>query len=485
MNCCSRIRACLLAASLGVLAVGSVGAWDDEIAMPADDRWNPPAPLRIPHRVPSRGLSWSRAQYPAQYVAGNTVSNRLHGLDDRENERFLDVANRAYSREFVMGFSYTNPALARPVVDVLYCRKAETFTGLLRARGLKPHFAYQIKLRGDHAADPVAFERIGNLGRWRRLTGRSTNFTDAEVAAAPDKSLYESYILLDFFVTDANGSAEKEFYLDSTLHVLFNQPLQGLPRSADSRSVTVHFTQTDSRIYANPKPAVKPHYVFAETEAGSNGQVRPHIGEAFLPPGAYRAELVLTEETFHGYGYGDSGFWPTVMACDVAFEVSGPTAPSPVWPDGLPVGRPVALTDFSPRHARVLRATPSEIAASPIESPYYSTLTQTNAIPLMRGQRQIATFEVKADWIETLSVLASADRRFGTADRYQIPLGGRYGWQRVELEITFDPAIDRCYLLFYLPPYGMPLELRNLHVTSLAESNAARTVLAPHAPASP
>ncbi len=447
-----------------VFGMASVARSADE-GLPADDRWSPPTPLRIPHRVPSRGLSWSRLHYPEQYAGLNVVTNRLHGLDDRENERFLDVANRAYSREFVTGFSYTNPALANPLVEVSYCRKAETFTGLLRARGLKPHFAYQIKLRGKHAADPAAFERIGNLGRWRRLGTRQTNFGDGEVAAASDKSLYESYILFDFFVTDHLGNADKEFYLDSTLHVLFDTPMQGGPALGDSRAVKVSFTNTGSRLYANPKPAVVPHWVFAQSEAGQN--TRPAIGEAFLPPGSYRVDLVLVEETFHGYGYGDSGFWPTVMTCDVAFDVVRKPVPSPLWPEPLPPGTPVALTGFMPRNAQVQHATPSGLAAREIDAASYSTLILTNAIRLARGQRQVAVFDVRAEWVEALDVLTCADLRFKEVDRYRIPLAGRVGWQRVELEITPDPDVDRCHLLFYLPPYGSLLELRDLRITRL------------------
>ncbi len=441
-----------------------------------DDQGGPIPTMRFPQRAPSRGLSWSKAQYPSQYAGANMVTNRLRGLDDRGNERFLDVANRAYSREFVTGFSYTNPALARPIVDVSYCRKAETFAGRIRARGLKPHFAYQIKLRGDYPADPVAFERIGNLGRWRRLGVRSTNFTDAEVAATRDKSAFESYIFFDFFVTDENGNAEKEFYLDSTLHVLFNQPYQGSPAIADSRAVMVRFTNTNSRLYANPKPSVAPHQLFAQTEAGINGQVRPDIGEAFLPPGPYRASLVLVEETLHGYGFGDSGFWPTVMECDVSFEVNGAPACQMRWHDTLPAGRPVAGSDFCAFNARLLNPTSNACAAIPDGSGRSPTLFLTNAIPIIRGLRQIAAFDFRADGMQELRVLAGTERWLKDSDVYRIPAVGHGAWQSVELEVTLEGSPEHCRLAFVLPQALAALELRNLRVVSLGTTNTTSLV---------
>ncbi len=431
-----------------------------------DFGWYAPPPLRLPQLVPGRGLAWSKARYPEQHEPSNLAAGRLHGLDDRENERFLDVANRAYSREFVTGFSYTEPALARPEVTVTFCRRAETFAGRLVARGLKPHFAYQLKLRGDHEADPVAFARIGRLGRWRRRGSLLTNFTDQDFAAAADKSLFESYVLFDFFVTDHQGAAEKDFYLDSTLHVLFNYPWQAVPGDSDSRPVTVRFTNTAARIYANPRPAVAPQGVFAQTEAGFNGQVRPGIGEAFLPPGAYRARLALVEESFHSYG--DGGYWATVMECDVAFEVvSRPRPPPPAWRHDLAGGRPVPFTDFVACHAAVESLAADFCRFVPDGGGLSPRLLLTNAVPLRRGERQIAAFEVRSEMGDTLTLLAGDDPLLRTADSYRLPAAGFGGWQRVEVEITFAPEIERCHLAFALPRLAAGVELRNLRLIGL------------------
>ncbi|MDD5706850.1 MAG: hypothetical protein PHR35_13080 [Kiritimatiellae bacterium] len=430
------------------------------------DTLYPAATVRLPLRIPSRGLFWSKARYPDQYAGGNVVTTRLSGLAVRDSERFLDVANRAYSREFVTGFSYTNVSGDRPSVEVAYCRKAETFTGRLVARGLKPHFAYQIKLCGDRATDPAGFERIGFLGRWRRLDSRATNYTDYDYASAPDKSVFESYILFDYFVTDDKGSAEKEFYLDSTLHVLFNQPYQGLPGWSDSRPVKVVFTNTDSMLYANPKPLVSPQYVYAQTESGANGQRRPDIGEAFLPAGPYVGRLVLIEESFHGYG--DGGSWPTVMDGKVAFEVTGAeTAPSPTWRDDLPGRVPFPCTSLAFRNSEVLKLDDCGCVVRSLDNLNAPVLFWTNGWPLVRGRRQVLSFDVRSDGRQALSVLVSADKWLAGAVTYRLPAAGNYEWQRIEVEFDADDRTGCCYLGLVGPAKGAPWELRNLQAATL------------------
>lgn len=405
-------------------------------------------------------------RYPQQYASANRATNTLHGLDNRDSERFLDVANRAFSREFVTSFSYTNSAPGGPSATLTYCRRAEAFTGYLRARGLKPHFAYQIKLRGDHATDPVAFERIGRLGRWRKLGSRLTNFRDDEVLADTNRGAYESYVFFDTLITDDRGDAEKEFYLDSTLHVLFNQPNQGSPKWEDTRPWPVPFTNTASALYANPKASVATQYVYAQTEAGANGQVRPDIGEAFLPPGSYRARLSLVEETFHGYG--DGGFWPAVMECPVSFEVLDlPRPPPPLWSRPLPAGRAVPFSDFMRVASADLPWSPSACQLGPDGSGGFPRIVMTNALPLVRGKRHVVAVSVRATGTQDLLLFAATDRSLSNADRYRIPATGQPRWQRVELEFTLANDPDACFLAIYGPLQGPPAELRDLCVSTL------------------
>jgi hypothetical protein len=51
-----------------------------------------------------------------------------------------------------------------------------------------------------------------------------------------------------------------------------------------------------------------------------------------LPPGDYRAELVLTEESFHANAM-DGGFWATVYRCPISFTILAPAVAS-VNPSG-------------------------------------------------------------------------------------------------------------------------------------------------------
>jgi hypothetical protein len=76
----------------------------------------------------------------------------------------------------------------------------------------------------------------------------------------------------------------------------------------------------DSKLYANRDPDLRPQGIYAETEQNTQGRdARPPLGEAFLPPGRYRAEFVLTGEGFHGYG--DADFWTTVMQSPVELAI--------------------------------------------------------------------------------------------------------------------------------------------------------------------
>lgn len=383
-------------------------------------------PVRMPELRPSMGLAWSRRTYPDQYAGAARESAAFTGLDDRWNERFLDIAGRAYTRELVAGFSYTDARARRPNVVIEYLPRAETFTGRIVARGLKPNFAYQIKLRGIFD-DRLAFERIGFLGRWR-MPGLATNYKDADYAAYPDKQHVESYILFDYFVTDMNGEAEKEFYLDSTLHVLWNATTQRKPAAKDSRPVSFLASQRAGQIFSNPVPDLRPQRLYAESEADSQrAGARPDIGRAFLPAGTYRAEVVLTEESFHGWG--DSGFWPTVMRAPVRFEIVDRPRPTPEWKTLEPIGEPVALTWRDAVDAGLPTAQPACL-----ESPPLSAVAR-----LAPGERCVLRFEARTGRSETLDIQAAADgEAFDENSPWTVRAAGCTQWRRFEIEMTSE-----------------------------------------------
>lgn len=263
-------------------------------------------PTSIP---PSHRHSW---QTP-ELKLSETNSQKMVGFDDVE-QRWSDVAGNYYAQSFISGFSYTNSGANAPEVRVLVNTRAPTFQGRIEARGLKPNFVYQMKLRGVY--DNVkAFENIGYIGRWR-LPGRGTNYTDDQYRKYPEKNKVKAYVYFDFFKTDEHGNAARDFSLIRSLHITWNATRQ----RADTRVrdlIPVIVKANNPAFYAKPKPDPSVELLWLERERiryATDREIR------LLAAGDYTAELVLTEETFHAIGR-DGGFWPTVFVCPVAFTV--------------------------------------------------------------------------------------------------------------------------------------------------------------------
>lgn len=266
------------------------------------------------------GIPISKLPGPARaeelvFVLDDANAEQMIGTNDRGKERWSDVAGNYYNNAFAEAFSYTDPAGAQ--VRVQYERRGTTLEGRLEAQGMKPNFAYQIKLMGDFAKREQ-FETIGRIGRWR-LPGESTNYTDEAYFAAPEstKREAEAYILFDFFITDSDGNAVREFSLDSTLHVLWNAQRQrsnGVP--VEDAIDTVVFAENPA-YYTRLKERGTVESIWAERErqryAAADELIR-------LPPGTYQATLALTEESFHAIDR-DGGSWATVMHLPIAFEI--------------------------------------------------------------------------------------------------------------------------------------------------------------------
>jgi len=266
---------------------------------------------RIPvSKLPGPPRRWEKPSF----VLNDRNAQRMTGMDDPVNQRWCDVAGNFYATKFIRGFSYARPGPQGPAVWVRVEPRADTLRGRLEARGLKPNFGYQIKLRGVFS-DRESFETIGFAGRWR-LPGRPTNYRDEDYLDYPAKEHVEAYILFDFFITDAQGNAVREFALDSTLHVLFNAARQGQPASVKD-AVPVIVDASDASRYARPKSRRSLEFVWAQREGGryeSAGQI------VRLPEGRYHAMIVLVEESFHSSD-NDGGFWPTVCRVPVEFVI--------------------------------------------------------------------------------------------------------------------------------------------------------------------
>jgi len=251
---------------------------------------------------------------------------------DADRQRWRDIAAQPYAEAARESFDYAKATVALECVP-----SGPTFAGTLIASGLKPHFAYQLKLNGLptflHGEDgnEWANEQLGRAGRWWATRRRNSDgavvkqwrSTDAEFDEWQARGFtdadhhvgFEGYLLFDYLVTDADGAGRLDLALVNSFHVLF-KTAQREPRPNDSVP-TPHqvAARAASPWYdADLPPQTVPLY--AEWEP-----TRALPGHCLLPPGDYTARLFLTEESFHEREPG-SGAWATVLASDVlAFAI--------------------------------------------------------------------------------------------------------------------------------------------------------------------
>jgi len=242
--------------------------------------------------------------------------------------RWRDIATNLYAQAYQDDYSYDDA-----LVTVTYAPcECLAFAGHLSAANLKPNFAYQIKLVGKPTGlwgaegDDAANELIGFIGRWWRTQPNTGNSSDADYIANHDNPAYifEGYLVLDFFITDPDGSAEVDFAVDSSFHVLWWQH-QRTPGSCDSpvKWATVTGSTGDPAYDTDVGP--EDIGVFAEIE-------RLCYGETVMTPGSYNCRLLLTEESFHQSGDGN-GYWASAVAFDnLRFEVVDSLSGAPVQP---------------------------------------------------------------------------------------------------------------------------------------------------------
>lgn len=240
--------------------------------------------------------------------------------------RWLDCLGQPYSEDFRKSFSYADAQ-----VEVRFRRRAPVFEGTLCGRGLKPNFAYQIKLVGlppaqwgrkGHAASNRA---LGDSGRWWRPgpTGGNAYFLDE----AKDKEGMEGYLIFGYFVTDAEGKANVAFRADSSFHVLWKVS-QWKPSAGDSTPTTHKVAAEAGRLGYDRTFPPGEFALYAEAQAG-----RPPVGQVRLPPGDYRCFFLLTEESFHDYYNELGGDWAAALAALVAFTIVPAASPAA---EGLP-----------------------------------------------------------------------------------------------------------------------------------------------------
>ncbi|MBP7051962.1 MAG: hypothetical protein KBE65_13190 [Phycisphaerae bacterium] len=234
------------------------------------------------------------------------------------NQRWKDVAGNMY--EGTPDMTASSADYAGASVSVSYDVVGSQLTGTVTATGLKPNFAYQLKLEGS--SDAWTNTTLADLGRTSGTTG---------------------YLPFGMLVTDGSGNATTSFVTDSSYHVLFRTSDStgttgtygfGMPAAYDGPITYVTF---------NPDPASEWYAtdygpatvgIYAQSELYTTpGKAKP--GELVLPDGDYICKFVLTEESFHdtsgtfhpGWGIwsgAPAGSWASPFKGEISFTVPAP-----------------------------------------------------------------------------------------------------------------------------------------------------------------
>jgi hypothetical protein len=246
--------------------------------------------------------------------------------------RWLDVANQLYSTTYRVSYNYTQAN-----VSVTYDTQGNTLNGTLDATNLKPNFAYQLKLVGTSGT--AANERIGLAGRWWQEEWNGTawtngqNLNDKGNGSSPNPNdlvyfsrrnitdptsptglhyKYTGYLLFDYFITDEQGDATVLFETGSCYHVLW-KTTQRTRTDDDGPLKTTTFIASPSSPAYNTTYPTQTISLFGEWE-------RLPMANVPLSPGDYTAQLVLTEESFHGDGGQYAGNWAAAMSATIQFN---------------------------------------------------------------------------------------------------------------------------------------------------------------------
>ncbi len=291
------------------------------------------------------GLTSAGGERPASWAAclpqdiGQCpVSAALHDINSGQpnppqNFRWMDVADQVYAVVYRQAYNYT-----QGVATVDFFPHATRFHGVFTCANLKPHFAYQVKLAGIPGTP--SNEWIGLTGRWwqeewngsawvngqnlnNKGDGSSPNPNDQVYFSRRDitdptsptgkKYKYTGYLVFDYFITDEFGATRLDFEQNSSYHVLWKTSQRA--RSGDDGPL-----KTASFDVALPDPVSAYDVDFPPAAVTIFGEwERLPIGGVTLPAGAYEADFVLTEESFHGSGL--AGGWAAAMSVRVQFEI--------------------------------------------------------------------------------------------------------------------------------------------------------------------
>jgi hypothetical protein len=237
-----------------------------------------------------------------------------------DDYRWKDIAGNLYAAGLVDSFDYSSPT-----VTVNFDASSDTLQGTIDATGLKPNFAYQIKLIGKPtgdwgaaAGDDAANERIGSIGRW--WSDVNGNVDDAYYQAHHATETIAGYLLIGFLITDEDGQASVNWRVENSYHVLWNTSQRAA--NVDDRPSQTRTLAFSSWGYSLPYPVATTETIYPEQEP-----TRATPGNARLAAGRYHCLFAVYEESFHDVadGAGPGGSWAKAMQyADLDFDVLAP-----------------------------------------------------------------------------------------------------------------------------------------------------------------
>jgi hypothetical protein len=242
--------------------------------------------------------------------------------------RFKDILGQTFSTNYINGYSYS-----KANVTVTVNNDKKFLSGTVNAAGLKPNFAYQVKLIGrplkgavDDSqrllSDDATNERLGKIGRWWRVNPSPANSNDSDYEANKNRAeyIYEGYLIMAFFVTDASGNATAAFLGNNSYHVLWRTD-QRPASSFDGPLLPLTLPATSGNTAYDSVLPERLTQLYGEYEP-----TRALPGLLEMPLGRYRCDLVLTEESFHD-ATPNAGNWAAAMRSMIEFEFPATLGP--------------------------------------------------------------------------------------------------------------------------------------------------------------
>ena len=281
-------------------------------------------------------LIWAMAAFCAHAMALEFVPQPITG----GTYRFKDCNGQVFGASYIQQYSYAN-AQVKVTLDPA---GAPYLAGLIQAAGLKPNFAYQIKLGGRNSklnpaggGDDATNERLGLQGRWWRAYPNPANAKDDDYFAHKDDPnyAYSGYLIIGFFITDAQGGFTGRFEGDNSFHVLWRTS-QRTPSQNDGPIFNFVLPATAGNpAYDMPFPAL-PMGIYGEWEP-----TRALPGTLAMTKGHYACDFILTEESFHDSG-ANAGNWTAALGAPIEFDIGVPT--EVVWNNPADIVYPAPLS---------------------------------------------------------------------------------------------------------------------------------------------